>query len=162
MPRGPIETGTSSVTVRGAALKPMFLTDDELARLHWALYLAWGNDWPGWNKLREAMPEETWHRIVQMSGRHDAVDVANEAAPAPTSEQVPSDDSGAASVPFSHAEPPHRVLLCLGPCHGEFYLPLDRGSTNESCPMDSGLDPHPVAVYGLISVHLKGERNTNG
>jgi hypothetical protein len=41
------------------------------------------------------------------------------------------------------AEPPARVLLCLGPCHGEFYLPLDAGD-HFVCPVDS---EHPVAVY---------------
>jgi hypothetical protein len=41
-------------------------------------------------------------------------------------------------------KPDHRILICLGPCHGEFYLPLDDGDL-AVCPNDR---THPVAVYG--------------
>lgn len=46
-------------------------------------------------------------------------------------------------------EPPARVLLCLGPCHGEFYLPL---SLDEpiGCPVDG---THPVALYSSPTIH---------
>lgn len=50
-------------------------------------------------------------------------------------------------------QPPTHVLLCLGPCHGEFYLPLtEREST--VCPNDH---THPVAVYELRTVIGYGE-----
>jgi hypothetical protein len=45
-------------------------------------------------------------------------------------------------------KPPKRVLLCLGPCHGEFYLPLDQGE-EAVCPYDR---EHPVAVYASPKV----------
>jgi hypothetical protein len=46
-------------------------------------------------------------------------------------------------MPVIEHKPPARVLLCLGPCHGEFYLPLDHGEI-AVCPNDR---THPVAVY---------------
>ena len=46
-------------------------------------------------------------------------------------------------------EPPARVLLCLGPCHGEFYLPLDLDDPI-TCPVDV---EHPVAVYTGPTIH---------
>lgn len=46
-------------------------------------------------------------------------------------------------MPTTEAKAPERVLLCLGPCHGEFYLPMDEGE-RPVCPNDSD---HPVAVY---------------
>lgn len=44
--------------------------------------------------------------------------------------------------------PSPNVLLCLGPCHGEFYLPLELGEA-PVCPNDS---THDVAVYGDLIV----------
>ncbi len=46
-------------------------------------------------------------------------------------------------------EPPERLLLCLGPCHGDFYYPL---GPDESigCPVDA---THPVAVYEAPAIH---------
>ena len=45
--------------------------------------------------------------------------------------------------------PPARILLCLGPCHGEFYLPLGPGDAIV-CPNDR---THPVALYQTPSIH---------
>lgn len=44
--------------------------------------------------------------------------------------------------------PEPRVLLCLGPCRGEFYLPLKDGQ-EPTCPNDAD---HLVAVYKLEGV----------
>lgn len=52
------------------------------------------------------------------------------------------------------AIPPARLLLCLGPCHGEFYLPLEYDD-DIVCPNDR---THPVALYQGASIHL-GERD---
>lgn len=38
------------------------------------------------------------------------------------------------------------ILLCMGPCRGEFYLPLDEDEATV-CPNDR---EHPVAVYRLV------------
>lgn len=47
------------------------------------------------------------------------------------------------------ADPPKRILICLGPCHGEFYLPLDVGE-DIVCPNDR---THPVALYQNPGIH---------
>jgi hypothetical protein len=67
--------------------------------------------------------------------------------PTPPEGSMHSRDTGHAM-----ADPPHRVLLCLGPCHGEFYLPLDRDE-RQVCPNDG---EHPVAIYGLVGVNPGG------
>lgn len=41
---------------------------------------------------------------------------------------------------------PELVLLCMGSCHGEFYLPLDAGEP-QACPNDPS---HPFAVYEYL------------
>jgi hypothetical protein len=43
---------------------------------------------------------------------------------------------------------PVLILLCLGPCHGDFYLPLELNEP-QVCPNHS---EHPVAVYAPILV----------
>src|SRR5256885_1433607 len=43
----------------------------------------------------------------------------------------------------TEAKHPPRLLLCLGPCYGEFYLPLTNAES-QRCPNDAD---HPVAVY---------------
>lgn len=53
------------------------------------------------------------------------------------------------------ATPPVRVLLCLGPCHDDFYLPLDLDEAMV-CPKDR---THPVAVYSGPVIHVEGERD---
>lgn len=47
----------------------------------------------------------------------------------------------------SRIEP--RVLVCLGPCRGEFHLPMDYDET-PVCPVDA---KHTVAVYGAVTVY---------
>lgn len=63
------ETGSSNTTVRGIAL---FLTEDEVKDMHYALWLAYGND-DGihalWAKLRQTCGEDMWARVVADSGR---------------------------------------------------------------------------------------------
>lgn len=51
------------------------------------------------------------------------------------------------------AEAPARLLLCLGPCHGEFYLPL-ADDERPTCPVDR---THPVAVYSGPTIHRGGD-----
>ena len=48
----------------------------------------------------------------------------------------------------AQSAPTPKVLLCLGPCHGEFYLPLDYDDT-PVCPNDR---THDVAVYGNLII----------
>lgn len=48
----------------------------------------------------------------------------------------------------SDAQPTPKVLICLGPCRGEFYLPLDWDEA-PVCPNDR---KHDVAVYGDLIV----------
>jgi hypothetical protein len=45
--------------------------------------------------------------------------------------------------------PPGRILICLGPCYGEFYLPLDMDEVIV-CPNDR---EHPVALYQNPGIH---------
>lgn len=60
--------------------------------------------------------------------------------PSATPDNGPYDNRELVNVTIT---PPPFLLLCLGPCHGEFYLPLD--STDERvCPNDRD---HPVAIY---------------
>jgi hypothetical protein len=49
--------------------------------------------------------------------------------------------------------PPARVLLCLGPCHGDFYMPLDLDEP-VVCPNDPD---HLVAVYSAPVIHAGRE-----
>ncbi len=46
-------------------------------------------------------------------------------------------------------QPPARVLLCLGPCHGEYYLPLGPDD-RIACIHDA---THPVAIYQTPTIH---------
>lgn len=52
----------------------------------------------------------------------------------------------------TQAVPDARILICLGPCHGEFYYPLGHDE-RIGCPVDT---THPVAVYQTPTIH-KGE-----
>jgi hypothetical protein len=52
-------------------------------------------------------------------------------------------------MPVIDHSPPARVLLCLGPCHGEFYLPLGLDE-DMVCPVDR---THPVAIYQTPTIH---------
>ena len=45
--------------------------------------------------------------------------------------------------------PDARILICLGPCHGEFYYPLTADEPI-TCPYDR---THPVAVYQSPTIH---------
>lgn len=54
--------------------------------------------------------------------------------------------------------PPVRLLICLGPCHGEFYLPLTYDDAIV-CPNDRA---HPVALYQSPSIHAGDELPEGG
>lgn len=46
-------------------------------------------------------------------------------------------------------KPPARILLCLGACHGEYYLPL--GPDDHAICLNDRT--HPVAIYQTPTIH---------